>query len=83
MKGLGILAAIIVGGFAGWIASRIMKADTGLLTNILLGIVGAVIGNVVLGLVGLQTSPTWISQGVAGLVGACLLIAAMRMLRGR
>ncbi|MDO5703609.1 MAG: GlsB/YeaQ/YmgE family stress response membrane protein, partial [Paracoccus sp. (in: a-proteobacteria)] len=37
MQGLGWLAAIIVGGIAGWIASNIMKADTGVLVNILLG----------------------------------------------
>lgn len=83
MQGLGILASIIVGGLAGWIASIVMGANTGLIFNVILGIVGAIVGNLVLGLVGLQTSPTWISQGVAGIVGACLLIAGVRMLRGR
>lgn len=39
--GLGIIASIIVGGLAGWIASMIMKANTGLFLNILLGIIGA------------------------------------------
>ncbi|MEJ6393427.1 GlsB/YeaQ/YmgE family stress response membrane protein [Gymnodinialimonas sp. 2305UL16-5] len=83
MQGLGIVAAIIVGGFAGWIASSIMKANTGLITNIILGIVGAIVGNFTLGLLGLATSPTWISQGVAGLIGACILIALIRLIRGR
>ena len=41
MQGLGWLAAIIVGGLAGWIGSSIMKADTGIFMNIILGIVGA------------------------------------------
>ena len=44
MEGLGWLSAIIVGGLAGWIASSIMKADTGLFLNIILGIVGVVLG---------------------------------------
>ena len=35
MQGLGWLAAIIVGGLAGWIASSIMKADTGIILNVI------------------------------------------------
>ena len=83
MQGLGWIAAIFVGGLAGWIASRIMGANTGLLMNIILGIIGAIVGRFALGLVGVTTSPTWISQGFAGLVGACLLIGLVRLVRGR
>ena len=83
MQGLGLIAAIFVGGLAGWFASMFMRANTGILTNIVLGIVGAIVGNWVLGLVGFTTSPTWISQGAAGFVGACLLIFVIRVLRGR
>ena len=43
MQGLGWIAAIIVGGLAGWAASGLMKAETGLFTNIFLGIFGAVV----------------------------------------
>ncbi len=75
MQGLGWLAAIVVGGLAGWIASSIMKADTGVFLNIILGIVGAVIGNTLLGLVGLNAQAgSWLAQGVAGLIGAVVLI---------
>lgn len=83
MQGLGILAAIIVGGLAGWIGSRIMGANTGLLLNIVLGIVGAVVANFLLRIIGISASPTWIAQGAVGLLGACILIAGWRMLRGR
>ena len=83
MQGLGIIAAIFVGGMAGWIASMFMRANTGIFTNIILGIAGAIVGNWTLGLVGFETSPTWISQGAAGFVGACILIFIIRLLRGR
>ncbi len=79
--GIGWIAAIIVGGLAGWAASTIMKADTGLLMNILLGIIGAILANFLLGLVGITASATWISQGVVGLLGACILIAGARAIR--
>ena len=81
MAGLGWLSAIIVGGIAGWIASNIMKADTGVLMNILLGIIGAVVANALLSLLGIYTQPgSWIAQGIAGLVGAIILIWVGRKL---
>lgn len=75
MQGLGWLAAIIVGGLAGWIASNIMKADTGVFLNIILGIVGAVVANAILGLFGVNfQAGSWLAQGLAGLIGAAILI---------
>lgn len=75
MQGLGWIAAIIVGGLAGWIASNIMKADTGILLNVVIGIVGAVVANALLSIFGIYTQAgSWIAQGIAGLVGAIILI---------
>ena len=83
MEGLGWIAAIIVGALAGWIAEKIMKADHGLLTNIFLGIVGALVLNfILLTLVG-STLGGWIGQLIIGVIGACILIALYRMIRGR
>ena len=50
---MGIIAWIIVGGLAGWIASLIMRTDErmGCLLNIIVGIVGAFIGGLVIQLV--------------------------------
>ena len=83
MQGLGWLAAIIVGGFAGWIASAIMKADTGMFLNIILGVVGAIVGNALLGILGLSAQAgSWLAQGVAGLIGAVVLLWAYRAVAG-
>jgi len=38
--GGGWIAAIIIGGIAGWLAEQFMKSDMGLLMNIVLGVVG-------------------------------------------
>jgi uncharacterized membrane protein YeaQ/YmgE (transglycosylase-associated protein family) len=38
---VGWIAAIIIGGIAGWLAEQFMKSDMGLIMNIVLGIVGA------------------------------------------
>ncbi|HEX7003146.1 MAG TPA: GlsB/YeaQ/YmgE family stress response membrane protein [Trueperaceae bacterium] len=41
---MGILLWIIFGALAGWIASMIVRTDQGLLLDIIVGIIGAVIG---------------------------------------
>ncbi len=41
VNGVGWIAAIIIGGLAGWLAEMFMKSNMGLLMNIILGIVGA------------------------------------------
>jgi uncharacterized membrane protein YeaQ/YmgE (transglycosylase-associated protein family) len=41
---MNILACIFVGIVAGWLAERIMRRDHGLLMNLIVGVVGALIG---------------------------------------
>ncbi len=72
--GLGLIGSIIVGGIAGWLASNFMKADTGPLINIIIGIVGAVVLNGLLGLIGIYASSSIIPQLLVGFAGACGLI---------
>lgn len=81
MEGLGLIMTIIIGGLAGWIAEKVMKFDTGLLMNIVLGIVGAVVGNFLLGLIGIGLGGL-IGQLIVAVVGACILIYAYRMIKG-
>jgi uncharacterized membrane protein YeaQ/YmgE (transglycosylase-associated protein family) len=44
---MGILLWIVFGALAGWIASMIVKTNQGLLLDIVVGIIGAVIGGFV------------------------------------
>ena len=43
LNGVGWIAAIVIGGLAGWLAEMFMKSNMGLLMNIILGIIGACI----------------------------------------
>ncbi len=79
MTGIGWIGAIIIGGLAGWIAENIMKSNQGLLMNIVLGIVGAIVLNGILFAVVGNTLGGWIGQLIVGAAGACLLIYAMRL----
>lgn len=83
MEGIGWIGAIIIGGLAGWIAEQIMKSDQGLLMNIVMGIVGAIIANAILVFVFGNTLGGWIGQLIVAVIGACLLIWGWRAIRGR
>jgi uncharacterized membrane protein YeaQ/YmgE (transglycosylase-associated protein family) len=81
MDGVGWIAAIIIGGIAGWLAEQFMKSDMGLLMNIVLGIVGAVIASALLSVFGIALGG-WLGYLICGFIGACLLIWIVRMVRG-
>ncbi|MEM5541474.1 GlsB/YeaQ/YmgE family stress response membrane protein [Sulfitobacter sp. AS92] len=83
MTGIGWFAAIIVGGLAGWIAEKIMKSDMGLIMNIILGIVGALVANWLLVLIVGSTLGGWFGQLIVGIIGACLLIWVARLVRSK
>ena len=83
MEGMGWILTIIVGGIAGWIAEKIMKADHGLFTNIILGILGALILNAILFALLDATFGGIIGQLVIAVIGACILIWGYRAVRGR
>ncbi len=74
---MGIVSWIIMGGLAGWVASKIMKRDRamGLLANIFIGIVGGIVGGWVASLFGLGTVDGFnLSSFLIALGGACLLL---------
>ena len=77
-----ILYIILVGLIAGWTTGKIMKGSGyGVLTDILLGIAGAIIGSRLLGLLGIYSSGGIVPNILIAIVGAVFLVALVRMLR--
>ncbi len=81
---MGIISWIVLGGLAGWIASMVTgkNGSLGLVLNIVVGIVGAVIGGFVFSLLG--------GAGVTGFnlwsffvsfVGAVILLAIIGLIK--
>jgi uncharacterized membrane protein YeaQ/YmgE (transglycosylase-associated protein family) len=80
---IGWIAAIVVGGSAGWLAEQFMKSDMGLVMNIVLGIVGAAVASWLFAFMGISFGPGWVGYLIAGFIGAVILIFAVRMVRQR
>jgi uncharacterized membrane protein YeaQ/YmgE (transglycosylase-associated protein family) len=78
---VGWIAAIIIGGIAGWLAEQFMKSDMGMLMNIVLGIVGAAVASAILSFFGIALGG-WLGYLITGFIGACLLIWIVRWIKG-
>ena len=78
---IGWIAAIIIGGIAGWLAEQFMKSQMGLVMNIVLGVVGAAIASGLFSLLGIAFGG-WLGYLIAGFIGATILILLARMVRG-
>ena len=84
---MGILAWIVVGLIAGWLASQVMRGGGyGLIGDIIVGVVGALLGGF------LATTFLKMPNAVNGInitsilvafIGAVILLAILRMVSGR
>lgn len=81
----GWIVAIIVGGVAGWLASKVMNRDAsmGIFWNIVVGCVGSVIGNFVsqyFGITGTVKDFSLVGLAVA-FVGAVILLGLVNLVQ--
>lgn len=82
---MSILAWIVVGLIAGWLAERITGRSHGLLTNLIVGIIGAFVGGFMFsGLLGFRYEEGFnLPSIVVATVGAVVLLALMGGFRTR
>ncbi|CAB0817846.1 GlsB/YeaQ/YmgE family stress response membrane protein [Corynebacterium diphtheriae] len=82
MLGLGIIGWIIIGGLAGWIASKIKGTDAqqGIGLNIIVGIVGGFLGGWLLSLFGVDAAGGGLFFSFfTCLLGAVILISLVQL----
>lgn len=83
---MGLLAWLIVGLIAGWLAGQVMKGGGyGLVGDIVVGVVGALIGGFLgSSLFGIQNAVNGINLTsiLVAFIGAVILIAVLRMVSG-
>jgi len=76
-----LLVTLIIGGIVGWLASLMMRADAqmGLLANVIVGIIGSMLGHALANAMGLVAQGAAVSW-IISILGAVLLIALLRSL---
>ncbi len=80
---MGLLATIVVGLIAGGVASYLMKAKTGLITDLILGVVGSVVGGWITSLLmGVDlVSGFNLTSIIVALIGAIVVIFVYRLIK--
>lgn len=88
---LNLIAWIIVGGIAGWIASLVMKTDEemGCITNVIVGMLGSLIGGALVAfltsgridLLNTDFNDLNVVSIIVSILGAVVLIALLKMFR--
>jgi uncharacterized membrane protein YeaQ/YmgE (transglycosylase-associated protein family) len=81
-KLMGIIIWLVVGGVCGWLASLVMRTDAqqGIVLNVVVGIVGAVIAGLMLGKGNINGAIT-IETFLWSLLGAIILLAVVNLIR--
>lgn len=80
------LAWIVLGGLAGWIASILTRnnAQMGIIWNIIVGIIGALLGSWILGTLGVSEPLTFsFTSFLVAVGGAVVLLFLFSLIRGR
>jgi len=76
-----LLLFLVIGLIAGWLASRIMRVGQfGLLGDLIVGVLGALIGGWLFGQLGISAGGI-LGSLVTALVGAIVLLYVLRLIR--
>ena len=77
-----LIAWLIIGAIAGWLAGTFVKGGGfGLIGDIVVGIIGAFIGGWLAGVLHIHVGAGWISSILTAAVGAVLLLIVLRAVR--
>lgn len=78
---LEVVAIILTGALAGWIAARLVRgAGYGLVINVIVGIIGGVIGGKLFTLLQIPVGSWFVELGMA-VLGAVLLLGLVNLVR--
>jgi uncharacterized membrane protein YeaQ/YmgE (transglycosylase-associated protein family) len=78
---MGWIVTIVIGGIVGWLASIVMKtnAQMGLIANVVVGVVGSLLGSWLAGLLGVPATSAVVGY-IISIVGAVILIGILKAL---
>ena len=81
---MGILATLIIGALAGWLGSKLYKGSgLGLIGNIVVGIVGSLVGSWLLGKIDISFGSGWIGAILTGAIGAVVILFLFNLIFGK
>jgi uncharacterized membrane protein YeaQ/YmgE (transglycosylase-associated protein family) len=79
-----LLWFLIIGAIAGWLAGKFMRgAGFGLLGDIVVGIIGAILGGWLFGALGISLGGGFPGRLIVAFIGAVILLYLVRLIKRR
>lgn len=78
---MGVFAWIMIGLIAGWLAAKITEAPQGLLRNLAVGLVGAILGGLLFDTLGIRVMPSFFGSLVTATIGAIVFLLIWQAIR--
>ena len=78
---MGIIVWIIIGLIAGWLATQILGGRGGLLYNLAVGLVGAIVGGFLFEKLNLHVMPDFWGNLITATIGAIIFLLIWRAIR--
>ncbi|GAB5511790.1 MAG: GlsB/YeaQ/YmgE family stress response membrane protein [Hyphomicrobiales bacterium] len=79
---VGLIGFLVIGLLAGFIAEKVMNSRHGLLTNLIVGVIGAYLGPFLAGLLGIGFAG-FLGSLVIATIGAIVFLFILRLIKGR
>jgi uncharacterized membrane protein YeaQ/YmgE (transglycosylase-associated protein family) len=78
---VGVISWIVIGLVAGWLAARITNAPRGLLRNLAIGLIGALLGGFLAKRLGIAVMPDFWGELITATVGAVIFLFIWQAIR--
>ena len=79
---MSIIAALIIGGIAGWLAGKIVRgAGFGLIGNIVIGIIGAFLASWLLPQLGVSLGAGWVRDIINATIGGVIILVILSLVK--
>jgi len=79
---MGVIAWIVIGLIAGWLANQLLGGrGGGLLYNLAVGLVGAIVGGIIFGALHIVPEPGFVGNLISATIGAVVFLLIWRAIR--
>ncbi len=78
---MSVLSWILIGLIAGWLAARLTDSPRGLLRNLAVGLIGAILGGFLARKLGIPVVPDFWGELITAIVGATIFLLVWQAIR--
>ena len=78
---MGVLAWILIGLIAGYLAAKVTNAPRGILRNLIIGLIGSLFGGFLFTKLGLHVMPDFWGELITATIGAVVFLALWQAIR--